>query len=703
MTPAEDELTQWVRSVSLLPESPDPLIDVIVPVYGNLSLVLGCLRSVLESRNKTPFELIVIDDASPREPLSPLLQELAERSGLTLLRNGENLGFPATCNRGFLLHPDRDIIILNSDTEVYGDWIDRLRAAAYSDRHIGTVTPLTNDGEIASYPRFGRPNATALELSARDLDELAARVASDGPIEVPTGVGFCMYLKRQCVDEAGVFDAEAFGKGYGEENDLCQRAIEAGWTNVVTSDTFVLHHGGGSFGPSKARRIQAALEVLEKRHPGYLRDVREFIRLDPLRPHRERLDLARVERLCAGPRFLLVTHDWGGGVERHIQESRVLLERDGADVFICRPDPTNAEALLLEGPRADLINNVAQPRLSMHPRHLTDTLARLRIDHVHVHNVAGYGPSFARYLHTALRDGKIPYDVTLHDYQSFCPQNHLVDPSRFYCGEPSEASCQWCIDTLGTPYGPIAIWEWRRDQDALLMGARSVFSPSHDAAGRVSRWFPAIQPIVMSHPVVQRPRRTDARLPRVSTRQPGTVRIGLLGAVSTPKGSRVLRKVAELSDKRAPTLRFIVVGETDIDDILGDQENVEIVGKYRDDSLDALIEAADLDVIWFPAVWPETFSYTLSSALATELHTVAFDIGAVAERLRQHGRGVLLPVEAMLDPEAVLQALMSAVDAPAAIDVYRPLADPSFSILRDYYRLPELRSVRRIPQEVHVQ
>jgi glycosyltransferase involved in cell wall biosynthesis len=105
----------------------DPGVDVIVPVHNQRPLVEACLASVLETRNETPFELVVVDDASTDPELKARLAQLAEAGRLTLLTNVANLGFTRSVNRGMQLHPNRDVLLLNSDTVVYGDWLDRLR------------------------------------------------------------------------------------------------------------------------------------------------------------------------------------------------------------------------------------------------------------------------------------------------------------------------------------------------------------------------------------------------------------------------------------------------------------------------------------------------------------------------------------------------------------------------------------------------
>jgi hypothetical protein len=104
--------------------------------------------------------------------------------------------------------------------------------------------------------------------------------------ELPTAVGFCMAVSRRCIDAIGLFDEAAFGRGYGEENDFCRRAAEAGWRNVLCEDAFVVHRGGASFGPLGLRPDEGSMQRLLALHPDYLDVVGAWIAADPLAERR---------------------------------------------------------------------------------------------------------------------------------------------------------------------------------------------------------------------------------------------------------------------------------------------------------------------------------------------------------------------------------------------------------------------------------
>jgi hypothetical protein len=93
----------------------------------------------------------------------------------------------------------------------------------------------------------------------------------------------------------GLFDAERFGRGYGEENDFCMRAAKAGWRHVLAADVFVFHEGSVSFSGDKEALLQKSADALNAAHPDYPRLIADFIAKDPLAPLRGAIDARRAE------------------------------------------------------------------------------------------------------------------------------------------------------------------------------------------------------------------------------------------------------------------------------------------------------------------------------------------------------------------------------------------------------------------------
>jgi len=263
---------------------------IILPLFNAAHEARRCIEA-LEATVEEEQGVIVIDDASTDPAIADLLENLP--SSWVRVRNRENMGFVATANLGISLSSPADALLLNSDTEVTPGWLEAILDCAHGDERIASVTPLSNNAEIASIPDFCRANPWP---SAPERWAQACRASGppDYP-DVPTGVGFCLFLRRACLDAIGAFDEAAFGRGYGEENDWCMRASNAGWRHVLCDAAYVAHAGGASFGPLGLAPNGDAMDVLLQRHPDYMDRVRAFIAADPMAARRQRI-VAEYER-----------------------------------------------------------------------------------------------------------------------------------------------------------------------------------------------------------------------------------------------------------------------------------------------------------------------------------------------------------------------------------------------------------------------
>lgn len=256
-------------------------VTVVVPVHGGAETVSRCIAALSAGRAARAYEILAIDDASPDRETRALLDDRAARGEIRLLKNACNLGFTATANRG-LGEARGDAVLLNADALVPRGWLDRLAGHAGRDPSVGTVTPLTNNGQIVNLLGLAAPVPLPDMASLERLDAAAARVNAGRAADLPTGVGFCLYIRRGCLDETGLLDASVFGRGYGEETDFCLRAAARGWRHVCALDVVVGHHGGASFGPEKAGLVRRNMARIAGRHPTYPALMARFRAAHPL-------------------------------------------------------------------------------------------------------------------------------------------------------------------------------------------------------------------------------------------------------------------------------------------------------------------------------------------------------------------------------------------------------------------------------------
>ena len=602
---------------------PDQPVDIIVPVYKGLADTQCCILSVLNARCRTPWRLIVINDASPEPEVTAWLREIAATDErIELLQNENNLGFVGTVNRGMALSDAHDALLLNSDAEVANDWLDRIRAAAYCDQLVASVTPFSNNATICSYPKYCADNELPEGWDTARLDALFARANPGQVIDVPTGVGFCMYIRRDALQAVGLFDVENFGKGYGEENDFCIRASDAGWRNLHVLDTFVRHAGGVSFGAGKTPRERAAMETLRRLHPRYESDVMRFVQADPARPARLSADIGRI-RDGGRPVILAVLHDRQGGTERHVHElASTLLER--AQFLVLRPMAGQRVSLRLPDPEESFELTFALPQ---EQAALVDTLQRLGVQHVHYHHLLGNG----EFIRTLPQQLSVSYDFTAHDYYTICPQISLTDRSNAYCGERGLEQCNACLTDSPAP-GRVDIVTWRRAHAEFLSGARFLLAPARDALARIVKLVPGTAARVVPHTDIDSsivlPKPDPARL---EGSRP--LKVAVIGALSIIKGADLLEDVAVAAAKQGAPVEFHLIGYGYRALRTQPHARLTVHGRYEEEDLPSLLEWLQPDLIWFPAQWPETYSYTLSACLLGGWPVVAPDLGAFAERL----------------------------------------------------------------------
>ena len=338
------------------------------------------------------------------------------------------------------------------------------------------------------------------------------------------------------------------------------------------------------------------------------------------------------------PRLLFVTHAWGGGVEQHVTTLARLIS-DRARVMVLRPiDENSVEIELPDGERFRLTSNDWSV--------LLDALKAMQFDRVHLHHVHGLPPSILD-IDLAL---EIPLDCTLHDYASVCPQYQLVDPDGRYCGEPDAAGCNQCIK--GRPHAwQLSIGQWREAFGDVLTRADRVFAPSDSVVKKIKRYFSLVNVICLPHP-------------EQALQPPPVVKVALLGALSNAKGLSVALAVAAHAQARHSPLLLRLIGHA-AEPL---PPTITATGSYETDDLPRLIAGERPDVIWLPSQVPETFSFTLSAALASGLPIVASNIGALADRLRDVPHATLVAYDATTEHwyDALLRASLHPPQVAAA-------------------------------------
>ena len=248
-------------------------VDIIIPIYNALEDLKKCASSIIKYTDLSTHRLILIDDKSSDYHVHTYLASL-KQDGVYVYENDINIGFSGTVNKGMLMSEENDVLLLNSDTIVTPRWIEKILECAYSDDGIATVSPSSNNASICSVPYSNKNNVMPANMSLDEYAEEIERISMRRYPPIPMANGFCMYIKRKVIKEVGLFDSAAFGRGYGEENDYCNRASELGYRHVLCDDTFIYHKGTASFEDESRETLGKLHEpILEERYPQLNREL----------------------------------------------------------------------------------------------------------------------------------------------------------------------------------------------------------------------------------------------------------------------------------------------------------------------------------------------------------------------------------------------------------------------------------------------
>lgn len=620
-------------------------VDIIVPIFKGEQSVRRCLGALFDSDAMQYADVILVDDASPEPAISTYLLGLADMPGVTLVSHERNQGFIDSVNEAAAIHPDRDFVILNADTEVASDWLQRLQSHAVGDARVATITPFSNNATIASYPKIVRENHLPTDRDTADLHALFSRLNDAESVDLPTAVGFCMWVRRAAWRAAGGFD-RSFGRGYGEEVDLCRRLAADGWRHILATDVFVFHEGSVSFGKEAVERKRVAQELVDQRYPDYAETVQAWIREDPAMPYRLAVDLERLNQRT-GPRWLFVSHHYGGGVQQHIDDLVALIrdELDGV-VWLLQPRDDRSVRLRWLGEDSDLEIPIAHERLLEACALFS---ARFGIQRLHFHHFIGL-PDSVLALPKQLG---LPFDVTIHDFHTVCPQTHFITRDGRFCGRPDKAGCQNCVAERPDPWG-LGIAGWRTLYGDWLTTADRLVFPAESVRDIIAEYFPKLSGAVWPHPERSLDK-FQGHLERSLSRR----KFVLIGSLSDVKGLHRLKEIATCALEFQEPMEFVVLGPT-LTPLGSDApRNILVTGQYRQGDLADLLARERPDGVLFLSVVPETYNFALSAALATNLPIIALDAGAIGERLGNVQGATVLPLDA--SNQVILDALQQSV------------------------------------------
>jgi GT2 family glycosyltransferase/glycosyltransferase involved in cell wall biosynthesis len=626
-------------------------ISVVVPIYNAADDLVVCIER-LAAYTPDTVDILLVDDASPDPRIGEILQQVATRTNMRVLRNEANLGFACSVNRGLSEAARNDVIILNSDARVTPGWFEGMSAAARAFPNIATVTAMSDRAGAFSAPNIGNDNDLPPGVDEITYARAFRRRSLGLYPTVPTGNGFCMFISRSCLDEIGALDADAFPRGYGEENDFCMRAGRAGWRNIIDDRTYVFHDRSKSFGDEKNELLATSRAVIDKRYPEYKKAIAVYSEGLPicLARYQARRALIDCELPTASlPRALYVVSTQTGGTPQTNKDLMAALG-DALDTWVLRCD---SRVLELSHFRDGLLHIVSQHRLEEPVDPIThvsfeydvvvaEWIRNLDVELVHIRHLGWHSLSLPQIARSA--GTKVVF--SFHDFYTLSPTVKLLDDTNTFCGgrcTASQGDCSielWPQDAL--PWlknGWVHVW--REKFARALVHCDSFITTSDSARARILEAIPELPadrfqviPHGRDFPKFEQLRELPVR------GEP--LRILLPGNISAAKG---LDTVYDLLERdTAGLLEFHVLGKIDMTDRSGHPRLFQH-GEYARDEFPQKVAPLRPHMGAVLSIWDETYCHTLTELWSVGLPVIVFDFPTVATRVRQSGGGWVMDHE----------------------------------------------------------
>ena len=625
---------------------------IIIPVYNAVEEVQDCLEALIKY-TLIPYRVIIINDASPDPKIKQLLSKYEKHSQFDIYHNDHNMGFTKTVNRGIELAGDNDVVFLNSDTKVTPLWLRNMMLAAYSEANIGTVTALSNNAGAFSAPKTGTneiPQWIGLDNYARAISQISARTYP----EVPTGNGFCLYIRHDCLSQVGKLDSVAFPRGYGEENDFCMRALHSGWKNIIDDATYVYHVRSASFGDSKIELMKQGREIIDQRYPEYAEAIKVFSQGQKFKDYRARVqaitDISDRANNFVKPRILYVIHTITAGGTPQTNQDLMCALSDRIESFVLICDATEITLMLFkDGVYIELTNHILDAPIKSFPHRsieydeiVANWLIEYSIELVHIRHIGRHSLGLVDVV--KLLGLKVIF--SFHDFYTVCPTVKLIDENNIYCGGKCTLSSGQCKHEMWKeidfpPLKNNAIKIWKENFATMLEKCDVFITTVADAKQTMINNFPFLAHKVFE--VIPHGRdfdRFDHLNGQFDIGEP--FKIVFPGNIVPSKGGYVIRDLASLSNKY--NIEVHILGRVADKELDAEIRNTPAIihGVYKRGEFAEKIAAIRPHVGGIFSIWPETWCHTLTELWACGVPVIGFDIGAVGERITKSSSGWLV-------------------------------------------------------------
>lgn len=663
----------------------DIVCDIIIPIYNAFDATIECVNSVLKNTDLTKNSLMLINDCSTDKRISGFINSVRAQNpqlNIYVIENKTNRGFVGTVNIG-MKKSNHDVLLLNSDTIVSDDWLNRIKKCAYSQPKVGTVTAMSNNATLASVPKGLTKNEIPDDITINEYNQILFECAYCDYPELPTAHGFCMYIRREALDKLGFFDEASFGKGYGEENDFSFRCMDYGFKNLLCDDVIVYHLENQSFSHEREKVIESHLEILKKRYPDYSKGVDDWCKALPIGYICKNIDYNL--NLRKKKNVLVIIHEWDnamGGTTLHVKDIISSLNR----LFNFHILFPSGDRYVVESHFGKEVLRTTMPFVVSHTskynryssiyKKMVDFIIRAyAIGCVHIHHLKGHFFDIA----DITQSYGIDMVVTLHDFYSLCPSINMLYCDKTYCENIINKNCASCLIKTGRASNNI-VPEWQSDWHNFLKKADKVIVPSRDTRSRLECIFNDIEITVIEHGV-------DIPKTAVKATLDGKLKVAFIGVICRHKGGDMIK--ALINENERKKIEFHTFGKSEYKELTKSKANYKYHGAYRRENLNKLLWENKINIICFLQIWPETYSYTVDEAVSAGIPVLSLDMGAGAKRIKDNNLGWVLPHTATASD--ILKKLLSikkdAAEYNRVVKTVRNYRFKSVSQMAEEYRV----------------
>lgn len=240
-------------------------LSVIIVSFNTAELTVNTINSVIETTKENNYEIIVVDNASKDDSVNRITNEFGDK--VNLIINSENLGFSKANNMAIKQSKGDYVLILNSDTVVHKEAIDRSLRYIKKHKDIGALgcKVLLRDGSLDKACKRGFPTPWNSLCYGLKLHKLFPKVKTFGGYqltyldddsihEIDCVMGAFMILPKEVINKVGMLDEDYFM--YGEDIDWCYRIKGAGYKVVYYPEASITHYKKASFAKRKEKTIR---------------------------------------------------------------------------------------------------------------------------------------------------------------------------------------------------------------------------------------------------------------------------------------------------------------------------------------------------------------------------------------------------------------------------------------------------------------